>query len=193
MKKTPYSLRFSEAEARQLRDYCEAHGLPVPEENTDLKAFLMQLLQAKAAPPEAADPRSSDEYRQLDEIYRQLDEEHTRTVDAYAVEKDRAHQLHQQLGEAKLSAEGQRAQLAKAIVIAPTPEVRHLMDATCERLSERYHSSYPNGVTPQMLLLDMFIRYTRDRWSEWFYPFVLTGDEVCEILTPNTDSDESDS
>jgi hypothetical protein len=192
MKKTPYSLRFSEAEARKLQAYCDTHGFAVPEENTELKAFLMELLQAKVAPPEAVDPRSYDEYRQLDALYQERDANLSLTLDECEVLKREVDKLSTQLSEQKYRADTISADIDQALVLRPTPEVRHLIEATCERLSDIYEQHYPNGVTPQLLLLDMFIRYTRDQWSEWFYPFVLSDDEVRDILTPNTDSDAPD-
>ena len=36
-------------------------------------------------------------------------------------------------------------------------------------------------VTPQMILGDMFNRYTIERWNLWFYKWVLNDNELIEI------------
>jgi hypothetical protein len=62
------------------------------------------------------------------------------------------------------------------------PNVKQLLDITCERLSENHSRKYPNGVNPAMILVDMFLRYTRDQYTEWFYPFVISQSEAKAIL-----------
>lgn len=61
-----------------------------------------------------------------------------------------------------------------AIVINAPAWSRALLLETARRLSERYGQS----VTPEMILLDMFNRYTIERWSQWFYPFVLEDRDI---------------
>lgn len=61
-----------------------------------------------------------------------------------------------------------------AIVINAPAWSRALLLETARRLSERYGQS----VTPAMILLDMFNRYTIERWSQWFYPFVLEDRDI---------------
>lgn len=52
-----------------------------------------------------------------------------------------------------------------------------LLEETARRLSERYGKQ----VTPMAILTDMFLRYTIERWSEWFYKFILNDREILSI------------
>lgn len=51
-----------------------------------------------------------------------------------------------------------------------------LLEKTATKLSEKYGRE----VEPMQILVDMFLRYTIERWSEWFYPFVLNDAEIVE-------------
>lgn len=57
------------------------------------------------------------------------------------------------------------------------PFPARLLALTAERLSQKYNRE----VTPIQVLGDMFLRYTIEKWSEWFYPWVLTEDEIVAI------------
>lgn len=57
------------------------------------------------------------------------------------------------------------------------PFPARMLALTAERLSQKYKRE----VTPIQVLGDMFLRYTIDKWSEWFYPWVLTEDEIVAI------------
>jgi len=52
-----------------------------------------------------------------------------------------------------------------------------LLKATVSRLSEKYDAT----VTMKDVLLDMFARYTIEQYSEWFYPFVVNGNDFKTI------------
>lgn len=56
------------------------------------------------------------------------------------------------------------------------PFARRLLDITIERLAERYGRE----VTPEQVFVDMFLRYTILRYTEWFYPFVVSDREIVE-------------
>lgn len=56
------------------------------------------------------------------------------------------------------------------------PFPARLLVLTAERLSQKYKRE----VTPIQVLGDMFLRYTIEKWSEWFYPWVLTEEEILE-------------
>ncbi len=58
-----------------------------------------------------------------------------------------------------------------------TPFSGYLLENTAKKLS----SKYGKEVTPLQILIDMFMRYTIERWSQWFYPFVLSDKEILEI------------
>ncbi len=57
------------------------------------------------------------------------------------------------------------------------PFPARLLALTAERLSQKYKRE----VTPIQVLSDMFIKYTIEKWSEWFYKWVLTEDEIVAI------------
>ncbi len=63
------------------------------------------------------------------------------------------------------------------IVLQPSSWIADLLYLTADKLSKKYNKE----VTPQMILLDMFLRYTIEQWNMWFYPFVLTEREIEEI------------
>lgn len=52
-----------------------------------------------------------------------------------------------------------------------------LLKATVSSLSEKYDAT----VTMKDVLLDMFARYTIEQYSEWFYPFVVNGNDFKTI------------
>lgn len=52
-----------------------------------------------------------------------------------------------------------------------------LLEETARRLSERYGKQ----VAPMAILTDMFLRYTIERWSEWFYKFILNDREILSV------------
>ena len=52
-----------------------------------------------------------------------------------------------------------------------------LMKATTEKLSAKFGFE----VTPQLILVDMFLRYTVERNTAWFYDFVLSKTEMIQI------------
>lgn len=59
-----------------------------------------------------------------------------------------------------------------------------LLNETARRLSERFGRE----ITPEMILSDIFIRYTVEQFSEWFYPFVIAPaemEQVCGISYHN--------
>lgn len=58
-----------------------------------------------------------------------------------------------------------------------TPFSAYLLENTAEKLSARYNKE----VKPLQILIDMFMRYTIEKWSQWFYPFVLSDKEILEI------------
>ena len=58
-----------------------------------------------------------------------------------------------------------------------TPFSAYLLENTAEKLSARYNKD----VKPLQILIDMFMRYTIEKWSQWFYPFVLSDKEILEI------------
>ena len=52
-----------------------------------------------------------------------------------------------------------------------------LLEKTVIKLSKLYN----RDVQPMEILVDMFVRYTVERWNQWFYPFQLTDAEILSI------------
>ena len=52
-----------------------------------------------------------------------------------------------------------------------------LIEETTRRLSEKYGRT----IAPMSILTDMFLRYTIERWNEWFYKFCLNDREILAI------------
>ena len=87
----------------------------------------------------------------------------------------------------------QRAMMVPAVEYLPEPmqenEIRFeipephlsLLNETKKRLSEKYGTT----ITMKDILLDMFARYTIERYNEWFYPFVISPDEFESITGYN--------
>lgn len=51
-----------------------------------------------------------------------------------------------------------------------------LIELTAVKLSEKYG----RNVEPMQILVDMFMRYTIERWNQWFYPFQLDDSEIVQ-------------
>lgn len=67
------------------------------------------------------------------------------------------------------------------------PFPARLLALTAERLSQKYKRE----VTPIQVLGDMFLRYTIEKWSEWFYPWVLSEADIlneAQKINPNITS-----
>ena len=71
------------------------------------------------------------------------------------------------------------ANTANAIILPP--QIENLLQTTAQKLSERYNTA----IAPADVLAKMFIRYTVERYTEWFYPFVLRDSEI-ETITGKT-------
>lgn len=80
-----------------------------------------------------------------------------------------------QMENERISSENEDIWLKMKRVI--TPFSGYLLENTAKKLS----SKYGKEVTPLQILIDMFMRYTIERWSQWFYPFVLSDKEILEI------------
>jgi hypothetical protein len=73
--------------------------------------------------------------------------------------------------------------LSENEILFTIPDVHlKLLNETVKRLTEKYK----NKVTIKDVLLDMFARYTIDQLNEWFYPFVIKGDEDFKAVTGYT-------
>ena len=64
-----------------------------------------------------------------------------------------------------------------SIKLTLNPLVVELLEVTASRLSDRYKCT----VDPMQILVEMFTRYTLERWNEWFYPFVMRDYEIINI------------
>lgn len=52
-----------------------------------------------------------------------------------------------------------------------------LLEETAARLSQKQGKE----ITPMQIMQDMFLRYTLERWNEWFYKFVLKDSDILAI------------
>lgn len=62
------------------------------------------------------------------------------------------------------------------------PFTAALLETTAARLSEREN----HEIEPMQILTNMFLRYTIEQWSQWFYPFVLSDREIVAIAHENS-------
>lgn len=58
-----------------------------------------------------------------------------------------------------------------------SPLTVQLLETTAERLTARENRK----IEPVQILTNMFLRYTIEKWNQWFYPFVLSDREIVEI------------
>jgi len=74
----------------------------------------------------------------------------------------------------------EQAPLMENEILFTIPDIHlKLLSETVKRLSVKYKST----VTIKDVLLDMFARYTIEQFNEWFYPFVIKGDEDFKAIT----------
>lgn len=59
--------------------------------------------------------------------------------------------------------------------LEPLPAM--LLKRTAENLTKKYNRE----ITPKMILVDMFVKYTIEQYSVWFYPFVISDEEIIKI------------
>ncbi len=85
---------------------------------------------------------------------------------------------------ARLRSEAPAATAADSLTIRMNPHVQSLLRETASRLSARYGTE----ITPDDILTKIFLRYTVERLTLWFYPFVLTDRDIAE-LTGRTPSE----
>ena len=78
----------------------------------------------------------------------------------------------------------QQLQTAQQTIHQPTkftdfikPFPAKLLQATADKLSK----IYKKPITPESILVDMFLKYTIQQYNVWFYDFVLSNDEILAI------------
>ncbi len=118
-----------------------------------------------------------DELEKTCEAYKQQFFQKAAEADRFGVENSTLKQRLQD-AETRLQENETRLQerLQNVITIDLQPFTRKLMDLTVARLSERYKRE----VTPEQILVDMFLRYTVSQNTEWFYPFVIKDREIVD-------------
>ncbi len=188
MKNAPYSMRFSPADQSAIAAYCEQNGITLPTESADVKALFMQAL-AKPTPADAVPVEKSEAYAELLDRYNTLSAHNAELATQLdKVDETEAQHVEEVNGYVRriTELEAQVQTLAatdeNTLVIPLEANVKKLLDVTVERLSEKYAHKYPNGVTPALILVDMFLRYTRHQETELFYPFVIPIWEAKKIL-----------
>ncbi len=106
----------------------------------------------------------------------ELEQELAETQQSLAESEQNLAELQQTLAEREQNAVAQRANNSAMQIDAPD-WVMALLEQTAEKLS----AEYGREITATNILLDMFIRYTVERWNNWFYPFVLDDREIENI------------
>ena len=66
----------------------------------------------------------------------------------------------------------------KNYLVPKSKVIDAFMNLTVERLTEKLKQE----ITPAHIFTDMFLRYTIEKKARWFYPFVISDDEIKEIL-----------
>lgn len=79
--------------------------------------------------------------------------------------------------EATIADLGKRQPTWAQIRVTLQPFTVALIEETARRLSEKYGRT----IAPMSILTDMFLRYTIERWNEWFYKFCLNDREILAI------------
>ncbi len=191
-------MRFSDAEKSAITAYCEQNGIAIPEVAADVKAMFMQALATPTPVLQSATPvEESEKYVELQSSYDALAERNKElSAQLGKVDENSAQHVEEMNAQYRRIAEleAQLQLLAAAdentVTIAFLPNVKRLLDIVCARLSERYARKYPEGVTPALLLADMFLRYNRDQYNDWFYPFVVSERDAKKILNGEEISEE---
>lgn len=162
------------------------------ETNSDLLKRINDLQQANNTLQEQNE-RLASNYHSLEEATRQLDEQAEQTkvtllqaqTDKNSAEdrsrelSDQVEALHETIEGLHTEIEALQAQEINWDKIRTTmqPFTVALLEETAARLTRKYG----HEVTPMQILTDMFLRYTIDRWNEWFYKFVLKDSDILAI------------
>lgn len=126
-----------------------------------------------------------EEFEKLQSSYNSLQEEYkvlseSSQADAELAQKladatQKCAELELQLAEQAQSASAAEDREHTLVIEIPAVTMA-LLRETARRLSEKYGKEFKPGD----ILLDMFFRYTVERWNEWFYPFVLKDKDIEE-------------
>ena len=124
-------------------------------------------------------------------LQRKLSENNEKTTSLQADYDSKQTDYLQQIIELKEKVNKLTADLSSAenrsVLDFMKPFPARLLALTAERLSLKYKRE----VTPIQVLGDMFLRYTIEKWSEWFYPWVLTEADIlneAQKINPNITS-----
>ena len=163
-------------------------------ENTGSEANIIALLDAMES--EHADSEELKVLRAINSDHSRLAAEHTELQQAAQLQRERA-----EARIAELEAEVERLQAKIAEYEGREPEVRevqveverqleadehvmhipaqiyNMMRVTVERLNNKYQTND----TIADLLQKMFLRYTVERLTQWFYPWVLRDKDIEEL------------
>lgn len=198
MANTPISLRVAEDSKQQFMDYFTT--LKEKEPNiTQAEAFTrliterMQYVNNNVN--KECNSESKEEYSRMQEDYTRIQDECIRVQTENIAQQERINVLQaecitlkDQLKNLELNNEEESKQIAeltqekihlqsKTILDFLKPYTAKLLSITAERLSAKYKRE----IEPIDVLSDMFLKYTIERYSLWFYDFVVKDTELIEL------------
>lgn len=163
------------AENTELKQENEVlHASAGASEGTDKSAFQAMQDRATRAEDEVKDNRKTID--KLLEVKKELEKK----LDKVTAERDTAQSAY-------LNADRKNEGAPVSVNLYPEGDILHyfptltarMLEVTASRLTSKRNDGLE--VTPQMILGDMFNKYTIQRWNNWFYWPVLTDDDIVEL------------
>ena len=198
MANSPITLRVAEDSKQQFIDYFTT--LKEREPNiTQAEAFTrliterMQYVNNNVNTE--CNSEGKEEYSRMQEEYTRIQNECTRIQTENIAQQERINVLQaecitlkEQLKNLELNVEEESKQIteltqekihlqSKTILDLLKPYTAKLLSITAERLSAKYKRE----IEPIDVLSDMFLKYTIERYSLWFYDFVIKDTELIEL------------
>ncbi len=121
-------------------------------------------LQANCNDCTGVSEKLQDDYKELQDDYKRLQEDYAEMRNDYngAIRDLQALQINDSSDDVKIN----------------MPEnIRALLMETTKRLSEKYNKE----ISYSEVLVKMFLRYTVEQYTLWFYPFVLSNKDIADI------------
>lgn len=159
------------------------------ESNSDLLRQCNELNRTNATLQEQNE-QLAGEVKRLQEQLAEQDREYAANNSQHATKAQQAQEQLQQLTAQNDLLTEQNTALHQQVQALQTAEINWdkirttmqpftvaLLEETAARLTQKYG----HEVTPMQIMTDMFLRYTIDRWNEWFYDFVLKDRDILAI------------
>lgn len=159
---------YASEDLKAQREKVEELKLEVINEQNEKQKLIQQLEELQ----ETSNSSSADSIETLQAKEQEIEELKLKASELQQLLTDA--QTENQKKAAKLNAV--EAEVASALKLELLPEVKALLSLVSEKLTERYGKTIPE----KDIINIMFLRYNIEKWSEWFYPFVLTSEEIEE-------------